>query len=1101
MATSYRDRVGQAFETLAEGLEPFISAMLAGTVPDADWAAALAARDARRGMVYEKTDPKVQLQAIDQFWPAFRDQLPRSARSWANELRSTRDAWAHNQPFSADDAYRALDTAERLLVATAAGEKATAVRHSKEELQRYRYEETARKAARATPSVNAAASGLTPWREVVLPHPDVRGGKFVEAEFAADLEQVHRGDPNTAPEYADPVEFFRRTYLTDGLSELLRQAVRRVTGRPGGVPVVDLQTNFGGGKTHTLLALYHLFGGTPLAEYPQELQNLIASADVRELPAVTRAVLVGLWLKPGQADEKPDGTLVHTMWGELAWQLGGKPAYDMLADSDAVGTNPGNVLVDVLRAHAPCVILVDEWVAYARGLFGKENLPGGTFETQFTFAHALTEAAAAIPGVLLVASLPASDGGGSGPSDIETGGPAGAAALSRLRNVVHRVDSSWRPASVEESFEIVRRRLFEPIPHDRLPARDATARRFREFYRSRSGEFPSECGTADYEKRIKAAYPIHPELFDRLYDDWSTLDRFQRTRGVLRLVAKVVHALWEGGDQGPLVMPGSVPLDIPDVAEELARYLEENWRPILDVDVDGPSSLPAELDTRIGAFGQRMAARRVARSVFLGSAPTAESANRGIEDLRIRLGTVLPGESPATFGDALRTLSERATYLYAEGSRYWYSVRPTVVRKAADLAELYRRRVDDLDDQIVERLHLLEMRNARGDFARVHACPPDSSAVADDPEARLVVLQPAVTHTPRDEKSQGVIFARSVLDRHGNSPRLFQNALVFLAPDARRIDELRAAVAEYLAWKELDGNRTQLNLDQQQISQVAAQLDRADKAVGRRLTETYQLALVPTQTEVDDPVVRLDELRCDGAEGLAERVSRKLVTNDQLRVVTNPASIRSALDGPLAALWDDGHVSVGKLWETYARYCYLRRLRDQDVLIDAVARGPETTSWEVDGFAVADSYDANAGRYVGLIAGAQVQAVTASSLLVRPDVAQTQLEAERRQEPSGVKGSVSAAAAASKPATPQSPHLSRRFHGAVELDTSGLLSKQFGKIAEEVLNLLRTHPSANMAVTLEVHATADDGFPDATVRAVKENARTLGFTDADFEDR
>src|SRR5205085_6353831 len=128
-----------------------------------------------------------------------------------------------------------------------------------------------------------------------------------------------------------------------------------------------------------------------------------------------------------------------------------------------------------------------------------------------------------------------------------------------------RMRASWRPASAEESFELVRRRLFQPVEAARLPDRDATARVFGDLYRSQASEFPVDCREQAYIERIKHAYPIHPELFARLYEDWSTLDRFQRTRGVLRLMATVIHALWASGDQAPLILPASVPLAEPSV--------------------------------------------------------------------------------------------------------------------------------------------------------------------------------------------------------------------------------------------------------------------------------------------------------------------------------------------------------------------------------------------------------------------------------------------------------------------------------------------------------------------------------------------------------
>ena len=330
--------------------------------------------------------------------------------------------------------------------------------------------------------------------------------------------------------------------------------------------------------------------------------------------------------------------------------------YALVADADRTGTSPGSALVDLFQRYSPCLVLIDEWVAYARQLYGVDGLPAGSFDAQFTFAQALAEAARAVEGALLVVSIPA--------SDIEVGGEGGRAALERLKNVVGRMESSWRPASAEEGFEIVRRRLFDDLPAEAAPSRDAVVKAFGNLYRSQKAEFPSGCSEGGYERRLTAAYPIHPELFDRLYGEWSTLDKFQRTRGVLRLMAAVIHELWERNDSSLLIMPATIPIDAPAVSSELTRYLEEGWTPVIESDIDGPNALPLRLDRENPNLGRYSATRRVSRTIYLGSAPTQQAANRGIDDRAIKLGCVQPGEAPATFGDALRRLTDQATYLY-----------------------------------------------------------------------------------------------------------------------------------------------------------------------------------------------------------------------------------------------------------------------------------------------------------------------------------------------------------------------------------------------------------------------------------------------------
>jgi hypothetical protein len=742
MAMSNQERVGKAMELLRAGLAPFVERELESPHP------AQAGDAARRYLGDDRTAGRKPVAEWDVaallkvMWEAWNDifsrTLGRAERSLVQELRECRNRWAHQEPFSSDDADRALDSMARLLTAVSAPQ-ADEVGKMKLELRRLIFDEQMRSERRkgaGTAIESPTAAGLKPWREVVSPHPDVATGRYQQAEFAADLWQVHLGEGSD--EYRHPVEFFRRTYLTHSLTGLLTGAARRLTAQ-GGDPVVQLQTNFGGGKTHSMLALYHLFAGTPARELVG-IEAVLKAAGVATLPAVKRVVLVGNKISPGNPVTKPDGTVVRTLWGELAWQLGGRRAFARVQADDERATSPGDVLRELLNEHGPCLVLIDEWVAYARQLHDAADLPAGSFETHFTFAQALTEAARAARQCCLVISLPASDTGGSPHAqadDVEVGGERGRAALQRLRNVVGRVEASWRPASAEEGFEIVRRRLFEPlVERPQFVARDTVARTFFDAYRTQHQEFPPECREAEYEQRLKGAYPIHPEVFDRLYGDWSTLVKFQRTRGVLRLMAAVIHSLWEKGDRNPLIMPANLPIDDPRVQFELTRYLSDNWVPVIERDVDGPGALPLRLDGEVPNLGRFAACRRVARTIHLGSAPTTTAAHRGLEDRRVKLGCVMPGETPAVFGDALRRLSAAATYLYAEGGRYWYSTQPTVTKLAEDRAEQLTRDPDTVAQEIERRVRA-DVRKT-GDFSRVHPWTQSGQEVPDDQDARLV---------------------------------------------------------------------------------------------------------------------------------------------------------------------------------------------------------------------------------------------------------------------------------------------------------------------------------------------------------------------------
>ena len=359
MAISNAERVGKALDLLNQGLFPFMKRELKAQYGDTWFEQASAnLREYQmpgKGEGNEHWDTQALLLVMwDQWNIVFRNVLGQAERSLVSELRDVRNKWAHQEPFSTDDAYRALDSVQRLLTAVSAADQATEVERQKQELLRIRFEEQARKEVRkaaVAPIEGQPTVGLRPWREVVTPHPDVASGRFQQAEFAADLGQVVRDEG--ADEYRHPREFFQRTYLTEGLRHLLTNALLRLEANTGD-PVVELLTNFGGGKTHSMLALYHLVSGVPASDLPG-IEPLLQAAGVSRPPLAQRAVLVGTALSPGQARTKPDGTVVRTLWGDLAWQLLGKDGYALVAEADRQGVSPGSdVLRELFTAASPC---------------------------------------------------------------------------------------------------------------------------------------------------------------------------------------------------------------------------------------------------------------------------------------------------------------------------------------------------------------------------------------------------------------------------------------------------------------------------------------------------------------------------------------------------------------------------------------------------------------------------------------------------------------------------------------------------------------------------------------------------------------------------
>jgi predicted AAA+ superfamily ATPase len=1084
MAITNNERVGRTLDLLKTALRPFIERELRAVHKDNWIKAAMVAVPAWQTT---KATVEFDVQALltilwDNWNDVFKKTLGPAERSLVSELRDIRNRHAHQKTFSGDDTYRALDSAERLLNAISALE-AEQVRQMKEELMRLRYEESLRSEKRKEAAAAVSGrpvEGLAPWRDLIQPHQDVSSGKYARAEFAADLWQVFQGEG--VEEYRDPVEFFRRTFITEGLKNLLANALKRLNGQPGD-PVVELQTNFGGGKTHSMLALFHLCSGLSAAQLPG-MEIVAQEAGVSKPPKVNPVVLVGQKISPAMVHTKPDGTQVRTLWGELAWQLGKKDGYALVKEADERGVAPGD-LTPLLRRYQPCLILIDEWIAYARQLYNKSDLPAGDFDAHFTFAQVLTESVKNAEQALLVISIPSSDN--------EIGGEGGREALRRLKNVVQRVETVWRPASAEESFEIVRRRLFQPMPVDNYKGRDLVVARFAEEYRKNPGEYPAEAARPEYEKRMRAAYPIHPELFDRLYKDWGTLDKFQLTRGVLRLLAVVVHSLWEKQDRSLLIAPSTIPMDDHDVISELTKYLEDQWRPVIEQDVDGPGSLPLRMDRENPVFGRLSAARRVARALYLGSAPTLNAANKGLEDRQIKLACVQPGESSGTFGDALRKLADQATHLFVDGNRYWLSTRPSVNRIAEERAQRWD--VEEVREELRRRLRG-EQKNP-GDFARVQACPaPDG--VPDEPDVRLVILGPESPYDPKDAASPAKAAAQAILDR-GGSGRQCANALVFLAPDRARLGELETAVRQFLAWQSIEKDPVGLNLDEFQKGQAEKRRKGAEDSIVQRIPEAYMWLLAPEQPEPRQPM-SWSEMKVQGSNGLAGRAAKTLIGKGMLAVNWGGSLLRMDMDK--GSLWRGGdHVSVKQLAEDFPRYLYLTRLKNTDVLLNAISDGPSLFTWEKDAFAYADSYDDSERRYRGLRAGDGRPPVSITGLVVNPEVAAAQFAREKAAAAAAAEGGAKATpteGSAGASPRPSAPNVLRRFYASTALDPMRM-SRDASRIADEIVQHLAGLVDAKVEVRLELRAESTSGVPDNIVRTVTENCRTLKFDSAEFE--
>ena len=358
-----------------------------------------------------------------------------------------------------------------------------------------------------------------------------------------------------------------------------------------------------------------------------------------------------------------------------------------------------------------------------------------------------------------------------------------------------------------------------------------------------------------------------------------------------------------------------------------------------------------------------------------------------------------------------------------------------------------------------------------------------------------MVLGPTYPHTKEaGSGSRAITAAKSMLESRGNTPRLFRNTLVFLAADETRLQDLEDGVRRYLAWQSILDDRETLDLPPHQVRQAESQRTAAEGAVAARIGETYQWLLVPVQT-TPQANVEWQDIRLAGQGPLAERASRRM-RNDEL-LIPSFAGTRLRMELDRIPLWRGDHVSVRQLLDDFARFSYLPRLKEPQVLLEAIRNGLSLMTWEQDSFAYADSYDEDDGRYRGLHHGPRgVLSDSDPGLIVRPDVAGRQITPPDPPEPPEEENGEQGEEEEDPPPKPRPA--AKRYHGAVRLNPTRV-GRDASQIADEVIAHLEGLLGADVELTLEIKANIPNGAPEQVVRTVTENSRTLKFVDSGFE--
>lgn len=941
------------------------------------------------------------------------------------------------------------------------------------------------------------ASDLTSWRDVIHPNNDVIEGTFRKSEFAANLQEVFEGRAKTE-EYGETDIFFNQTYITPGLRQLLVNTLKRLAGK-GGDPVIQLKTGFGGGKTHSLIALYHLItGANILRELPtdgeyarlrREIDEIMEEAGWDSNTPINANVsaLVGTYLSITDTDETKQGDPLNTLWGRMADQLGGQDAYDFIRDAALKGISPGGKQLDELFEYVgPSVILIDELVAYVR------NVQDVTQESIYTFFHAVTESVKDSDYVTLIATLP--DG------QVQAGGQGGINALDALEAILERVDAVSIPLEVDNAFEVVRRRLFGPVIDE--TERDLTCEAFRKMYQNSRSEYPEGVNDQQYLQRMKDCYPIHPELFDRLFQDWAVIPGFQKTRGVLRIMATCISRLYQEQDPSLLIMPANLTLDDPALSDEFTRLLAKsggNWDPVIK-EVDSHGSRSDRIDMKSTVFvNVGGAARRIARTVFFGSG--TGGAFKGITTGQIHLGVVEPGQTVSTYNDALGRMTDNLYYLYHLDDRYYFYTQENLNKVAIDRAEQYTE--EDIYSEIVSRLERVIGRDPT-----VQVCPTSPSMVEDSEDIQYVILSPQVSLSNR-EKDDDTAHPKAldILKYCGDDEkqRIFKNTLLFIAAKLDDIRDLKNLVKNYLAWHSImngdDLHSALRNLEGTRLDQTKENLESADDAVSTTLFKAYRWGLVPTQNDpqksnydFSDVATKTDNPR------IVHRIREQFIADDTIIKEIAPSVFAEKLQ---QYIWSNAtyqeHIEIDMLWELMAQNVYMPRLRDRGVLSTCIKDGVLEGT-----FGFAHTY--TDGNYVNFRFQENVGALRidkgSTAILINPELAKIIKEEEEKQkvidppkpdEPDTKTKNRDKTSGTTPDPPQQKGPLQVVVTKTLQLELP--FTDEIEVIQDEIVRTLQTD-GGNVKIEIVVTAENPEGFSENTTRSVKSNSEHL---DAEFK--
>lgn len=678
---------------------------------------------------------------------------------------------------------------------------------------------------------------MKPWFKNVKPHKDIQEGHLDESVFAANLAEVADGTGREI--YTNPDMFFQKTYFTVGLKNIAKRVVLGLNGgQDAENRVISLQTGFGGGKTHTLISLYHLAKWAKKLKKNESVKDLISFTGEPKFENPKIAVFTNTTNDPVQGrivkhDTKGELT-IRTLWGELAYQLGGIKAYETIRMNDEKQTAPKGLFKQVLNQCKPALILIDELADYCVGASAVKVEDSNLKDQTISFIQELTEAVSGTDQCVMIATLPAS-------AQELAASAVSAQILTALENRITRVGANLKPVEDEEIFEVVRRRLFEDLGDANEIEKIISA--YSHIYQTLLAEVPSYAIKTEYKDKMRKSYPFHPELIDMFRLRWASNPHFQRTRGVLRLLASIVSDLWKRqmsltGNHALIHTSDVHFANLDAVTSQITMLYGANWDSVINADISGTSSNSFRIDQEVKTLGQHGITQGIASTILLGTFGS-QGQNKGVSLDEMKLCMIKPDSfNHNDINGALDRLEDCAHYLYyssAGQKRYWFHTKPNInilINQAK--SDIKNNDIEsDILKRIVEKTRAIQLFNTLVN---------PSSDIPEQQKPTLIILSPRYTANSNDMSDSAKQVIEKIATKKGNSERIYRNTMLFLVCSELGTGKLQSDIRDYLACHKISMEYS-TQLEKEQKDDIKRRMDEASKQAENSLVAAYSIVI------------------------------------------------------------------------------------------------------------------------------------------------------------------------------------------------------------------------------------------------------------------